>query len=99
MALADSTLRIEVAFSVAPRQVEVAALELPAGSNVADALRGSGLLERHGLAADSLACGVWGRHQPLTGLLRDGDRVELYRPLTVDPKEARRLRYKRQRRA
>jgi putative ubiquitin-RnfH superfamily antitoxin RatB of RatAB toxin-antitoxin module len=33
--------------------------------------------------------------RPLDTLLRDGDRVELYRPLRVDPKEARRLRYKR----
>ena len=99
MALAEGLLRVEVAYSAAPRQVDVAALELPAASTVADALRASGLLERHGLAADSLACGVWGRPQALSSLLRDGDRVELYRPLTVDPKEARRLRYKRQRRA
>jgi uncharacterized protein len=42
---------------------------------------------------------VWGRVTPLDHVLRDGDRVEIYRPLTVDPKEARRLRYKRQRRA
>ena len=74
-------------------------LELPAGSSVADALRASGFLEVHGLALDSLRCGVWGRVQPLEHALRDGDRVEIYRPLTVDPKEARRLRYKRQRRA
>ena len=74
-------------------------LELTAGCTVADALRFSRLLERHGLTLDGLRCGVWGRVQPLDALLRDGDRVELYRPLSVDPKEARRLRYKRQRRA
>ncbi len=73
-------------------------VSLPAGSSVADALRASGWLEAHGLDLDTLRCGVWGRVQPLDHPLRDGDRIELYRPLTVDPKEARRLRYKKQRR-
>jgi uncharacterized protein len=99
MAPAEGALRVAVAFSARPRQVEVAELVLPPGSTVADALRASGLLEAHDLVLESLACGIWGRVQPLTGALRDGDRVELYRPLSVDPKEARRLRYKRQRRA
>jgi uncharacterized protein len=99
MVRAEGLLHIEVAFSPAARQVQVVALELPPGSSLADALRASGLLEQYGLTVDGQACGVWGRPQPASGLLRDGDRVELYRPLTVDPKEARRLRYKRQRRA
>ena len=99
MVRAETLIRVELAYSPAPRQVLSAALELPAGSTVADALEGSGWLALHGLALDSLRCGVWGRVTPLDHVLRDGDRVELYRPLTVDPKEARRLRYKRQRRA
>ena len=99
MAPADPALRVEVAYSPAPRQVQTVALQLPLGSTVADALRASGLLERHALVLDTLRCGVWGRVQPLDWVLRDGDRVEAYRPLGVDPKEARRLRYKRQRRA
>ena len=45
----------------------------------------------------TVRCGVWGRLQAPDWLLRNGDRVEVYRALTVDPKEARRLRYKRQR--
>ena len=93
------SLHIEVAYSPAPRQVDVVSLDLSAGSSVADALRASGLLERHALALEDLRCGVWGRVQPPDWALRDGDRVEIYRALTVDPKEARRLRYKRQRRA
>jgi uncharacterized protein len=94
-----ASLRVEVAYSPAPRQVQVVTLDLAAGCSVADALRASGLLERHALALEGSRCGIWGRVQPLDGLLRDGDRVELYRPLSVDPKQARRLRYKRQRRA
>jgi uncharacterized protein len=91
-------MRVEVAYSPVPREVELVALTLPSGSTLAQALRASGLLERHQLAPEALRCGVWGRVQSLDHPLREGDRVEVYRPLTVDPKEARRLRYKRQRR-
>jgi putative ubiquitin-RnfH superfamily antitoxin RatB of RatAB toxin-antitoxin module len=97
MACADDRVRVELAFSPAPRQVETMALLLPPGSTLADALRASGWLEAHRLALDALRCGVWGRVQPLDHVLRNDDRVELYRPLAVDPKEARRLRYKKQR--
>ena len=93
-----SFLRVELAFSPAPRLVLTLSISLPPASTVADALRASGWLEAHDLALDTLRCGVWGRVQPLDHLLRDGDRIELYRPLTVDPKEARRLRYKKQKR-
>jgi hypothetical protein len=97
-ALGSATpISIEVAYSPRPRQVEVVALTLTAGSTVAAAVRASGLLERHHLMLESLRCGVWGRLQAPDWLLRNGDRVEVYRALTVDPKEARRLRYKRQR--
>lgn len=99
MAPAEQALRIELAFSPAPRLVLTLSISLPPGSTVADALRASGWLEAHGLGLDTLRCGVWGRVQPLDHVLRDGDRIELYRPLTVDPKEARRLRYKKQKRA
>ena len=40
--------------------------------------------------------GVWGRKARLEQVLRDGDRVEVYRPLQVDPKLARRERFRRQ---
>jgi putative ubiquitin-RnfH superfamily antitoxin RatB of RatAB toxin-antitoxin module len=43
-----------------------------------------------------VSVGLWGREVPLSTRLRDRDRVELYRPLQVDPKEARRLRYRQQ---
>ncbi len=99
MARAEGLLRIDLAYSPAPRQVQLATLELPAGSCVADALNASGWLVLHGLTLDKLRCGVWGRPQPLDHILRDGDRIEFYRLLRVDPKEARRLRYKRQRQA
>ena len=66
-------------------------------ARLVDALLASGLPEQQGWAVETLTCGIWSHLQPLHHLLRDGDRVEIYRALAVDPKEARRLRYKRQR--
>lgn len=89
--------RVEVLYSAAARQVESVTLDLPAASTVGDALQASGLPMRHGLAVDALQCGIWGRRCALSRVLRDGDRVEVYRALAVDPKQARRLRYQAQR--
>lgn len=94
---AAGLLRIEVVFCAGPGQVDAVRLQLPPGSTLADALQASGLAQRHGLASDALEAGIWSRAKPLTTPLRDRDRVELYRPLQVDPKEARRLRYRGQR--
>jgi putative ubiquitin-RnfH superfamily antitoxin RatB of RatAB toxin-antitoxin module len=73
-------------------------LQLKVGDTVGDAVRVSGLCARHALDEATLRVGVWGRLQPVDMALREHDRVELYRGLQVDPKEARRLRYKRGRR-
>ena len=92
-----ATLRIEVVYCAGPGQVETVSLQLTAPACVADALLASGLLARHGWALEGLQVGVWSRSQGHETLLRDRDRVEIYRPLHVDPKEARRLRYKQHR--
>jgi uncharacterized protein len=89
-------VRVEIAYSAAARQVDLVTRVMASSSTVRDALVASGLLERHGLAIEAVRCGVWGRRCDLAQGLRDSDRVEIYRGLTVDPKEARRLRYKRQ---
>ena len=90
MVRVDAPLRVELAWSPAPRQVTTMRLTLPAGSTLADAIGLSGI------NTDGLQCGIWGRLRALDDSLRDGDRIELFRPLQVDPKEARRLRYKKQ---
>jgi putative ubiquitin-RnfH superfamily antitoxin RatB of RatAB toxin-antitoxin module len=90
-------VRVEVAYSAAARQMDLVALVLPEGRSVREAIGACGVLERHGLTIEAVTCGVWGRRCGLAQVLRDGDRVEIYRSLTVDPKEARRLRYKSQR--
>ena len=90
-------MKVQVSYSPAPRVIDQVSLEMPEGSTVADALRASGVLERHGLTLDeSLSVGVWTKVRPLESPLREGDRVEIYRGLKVDPKEARRQRYRKQ---
>lgn len=92
--MAPAELQVEVVYCPQPGVADQAALLLAPGATVADALSLSGVLQRHGLQPGALQVGVWGRARPLSTPLRDGDRVELYRPLSVDPKEARRQRYR-----
>ena len=94
MAPADA-LRVEVAYCPGPGVADVVALQLPAGAVVQEAVQASGLLQRHSLAAHDLHVGVWCKPCEMATVLRDRDRVEIYRPLIVDPKESRRQRYKR----
>ncbi len=90
-------LRVTVAFSPAPRQVCEWTVTLPEGATLAQAIEASGLrCEFPALSIESLQRAVWGRAAPADRLLREGDRVELLRGLRVDPKVARRERFKRQ---
>ena len=92
-------LTVDVVVSRAPRQVHWLRLQVPAGSTVRDVLQSSDLRSQvPGLTLDALtqgqwAVGVWGRKERLGHVLRNLDRLEIVRPLTVDPKEARRMRY------
>lgn len=68
-------------------------LQVEPGATVADAVRMSGIAANLGVnAIDAARVGVFGRVVRSTTPLRDGDRVEIYRPLKIDPKEARRRR-------
>ncbi|HEX3632730.1 MAG TPA: RnfH family protein [Casimicrobiaceae bacterium] len=68
-------------------------LEVPAGSNVAEALARSGITARHPeIDLVTMAVGVYGVRVGLDSGLSDGDRVEIYRPLQADPKDLRRRR-------
>lgn len=90
-------IRIELVWSPRTGCVHAERLVLPAGSTLAEALAASSRFAQDRAAletADGLCVGIWGRVQALEASLRDGDRVEVYRALTVDPKEARRLRYR-----
>jgi putative ubiquitin-RnfH superfamily antitoxin RatB of RatAB toxin-antitoxin module len=92
-------LCVRVVYCPRPGVIDEVALTLPPGATVADALAASALAARHpGLVLAAHRVGVWGHVHPPTRPLRDGDRVEVYRPLIVDPKEARRERHRLQRR-
>ena len=94
---AEASIEVELAYSPRAGVVELIRLRLPAGSTAGQALRASGLLDRHPeVAAGAASLGVHGRRCEAVTVLRDGDRLELYRELLVDPKEARRQRYRRQ---
>ena len=88
-------MRVEVVCCPAPGLNDLVKLDLPRGSTLADALNASGVVQRHALPVEGLRVGIWCKAKELSTPLRDRDRVEVYRVLTVDPKEARRLRYKR----
>jgi putative ubiquitin-RnfH superfamily antitoxin RatB of RatAB toxin-antitoxin module len=90
-------LAVEVVYCPRPGETDLVGLSLPAGSTAAEALRASGLPARHGLGVETLQMGLWGRRCDAGVVLRDRDRLEIYRPLQVDPKEARRQRYRRHR--
>lgn len=101
MASAESGDRISVTVVVSPAAgvVQQVDLQLPAGAMLRDALLRSGLwTQAESLGEPVPQTGVWGRLRPLDHVLRDRDRVEVYRPLQRDPKDARRLRHRQQRR-
>jgi uncharacterized protein len=90
-------LRVSVVFSPRAGEIDERQLLVEAGATVGDALRASELQSRHpelDLAAASI--GVWGTPCRREDVLRDRDRVEIYRGLQVDPKEARRRRQRAQ---
>lgn len=86
-----------VMYSPAPRQVLEWPLQLAEGATVRDAILASGFAAASPQAdLEALEVGVWGRRCTLQQPLREGDRVEVYRPLLVDPKVARRERFQKQ---
>jgi putative ubiquitin-RnfH superfamily antitoxin RatB of RatAB toxin-antitoxin module len=93
----EGAVRVTVVFSAAPRHVAEWPVTLAPGATVLDALDASGLRSTFPeLDLQDAPVGVWGRKAGLEQILRDRDRVEVYRPLKVDPKLARRERFKRQ---
>ena len=89
--MADS-IAVEVVYARPERQ-EMVSLELPEGSTLLQAIERSGLLQKFpeiDLARNKV--GIFGKLGKIDALLRDRDRVEIYRPLLADPKEVRRQR-------
>lgn len=87
---ADGVIRIEICYA-RPDGQAMAALTLPAGTTVREALDRSGFARRYpDINPDTAVLGIRGKRVPPEHPLAEGDRVEILRPLTADPKETRR---------
>jgi putative ubiquitin-RnfH superfamily antitoxin RatB of RatAB toxin-antitoxin module len=103
--MAEPTIQVVLCWSLGPRHVHEQSLQVPEGSTV-QAVLDQGLalwLQSQGAVTDVALSllkfqppGIWGRKVPWTHGVQAGDRIELYRALKVDPKVARRQRFKRQ---
>ena len=87
-------MNIEVCYAEPDRAWRVV-LQFAGPATVSDAIARSALIEQLGLDAAALGVAIFGKLVALDTVLGDGDRVELLRPLVVDPKEARRRRVKK----
>lgn len=86
------SIRVQVVYALPERQ-DIVMIELPEGASVAQAVEASGLLQKYpdiDLARNKF--GVFAKLVKADQVLRDRDRVEIYRPLIADPKEVRRQR-------
>jgi putative ubiquitin-RnfH superfamily antitoxin RatB of RatAB toxin-antitoxin module len=88
----QSTIRAVVVYAE-PRRAHRFEVTLPAGSSVRQAIQACGILEAvPELAGREQEVGVFGQPCRLDDTVRDADQIEIYRPLTIDPKQARRQR-------
>lgn len=92
------SIAVEVAYA-GPQGQFLLRVELPEGATTGDAIRASGIASRlPGVEIGERNVGIWSRVCGLSAALRDGDRVEIYRPLVADPKDTRRKRAEEQKR-
>jgi hypothetical protein len=90
-------IRVSIVYSPGARQVFEEMLDLQDGATVRQAVQASGLLTAFPeLDLRHATVGVWGRKASASQVLRERDRIEIYRPLQVDPKVARRERFRKQ---
>ncbi len=83
-------LEVEVVFAL-PEEQQLLVVSLSQGATVADAIAAAGVAGKFPeIDMDSLEVGIWGRVTDRDALVKAGDRVEIYRPLLRDPREARR---------
>jgi uncharacterized protein len=90
-----SEITVTVVYALPDRATEIE-VRLASGATVADALARSGIASLH-TEIDLAGCavGIFGRRTEREKILANGDRIEIYRPLTAEPKDLRRVRAKR----
>jgi putative ubiquitin-RnfH superfamily antitoxin RatB of RatAB toxin-antitoxin module len=95
----SARLSVEVCYALPDAQTLIV-VELPAGATVQQALDASGILKRFpSIDLNTQKVGVFGKLKALDTVLADHDRVEIYRPLLVDPKVSRQRRVEKTRKA
>lgn len=95
----SARLSIEVCYAL-PDEQALIAVDLPEGATLQQALDASGILQRFPrIDLTTQKVGVFGKIKALDAVLADHDRVEIYRPLLVDPKLSRQRRVEKTRKA
>ncbi|MDR3351984.1 MAG: RnfH family protein [Zoogloeaceae bacterium] len=90
--MSEEIITVEVVYAFAERQ-EIIPLRLPVGSRLEDAVQASGLLQKYPeIDLAKTKFGIFSKLAKPDALLREKDRVEIYRPLIADPKEVRKQR-------
>ncbi len=90
--MVNVNMNVEVVYAT-PKQQVLLSLQLVAPCSVQQAIMQSGILQQcPAIDLDQNTVGIFSKRVELTDLVKDGDRVEIYRPLIIDPKQARRLR-------
>jgi uncharacterized protein len=86
------SIQLEITYAKPDRQ-EIISLKLPEGSTIQQAIEASGLLQRHPeIDLAKAKVGIYGKLSRMDTVVRERDRVEIYRPLIADPKEVRKQR-------
>lgn len=95
--MSTNKITVEVAYAT-PQQQRILSVEVDANSTIQEIIEASGLLTLFphiDLAKQKI--GVFGKQRELTDMVAEGDRIEVYRSLIIDPKEARRAKAKKSR--
>lgn len=91
----ENSIAVEVAYAL-PHKQALLKIKLPVGSTALQAAQKSGIAGKFdGLDLDNATLGIFGHVVAPGQVLRDGDRVEIYRPLLADPKDVRKARAER----
>src|SRR5512142_3453810 len=90
--MSDEKIKIELVYAL-PAEQTLLKLEVPRGATIAEAVRLSGILDKYPeIDLEKGKFGIFGKLSKTDVVLREKDRIEMYRPLIADPKEVRRKR-------
>ncbi|MFT6268975.1 MAG: putative ubiquitin-RnfH superfamily antitoxin RatB of RatAB toxin-antitoxin module [Alphaproteobacteria bacterium] len=88
----NTQIAIEITYALPDKQT-LLSLHVPPNTSVKEAIEQSGILQLHSdINLEENKVGIWYKTTKLSTVLKVGDRIEIYRPMTADPKEVRKLR-------